>query len=239
MNRIVKSLWIGEALTNNEILCIKSFLYHSHEFHLYAYSQTENLPSGVTLKDANDILPKKSLFRDSAGSFASFADWFRLKMLYELGGWWVDMDVICLRPFAISEPYCISSERKFGAEGLLVNNTCIKFPAKSIHLSYFISMIEKKINAKDEIEWGEVGIDLFRKNCVAGTELFNYVKDPLVFCPIDCFNLSELICKCDYHPSPKSLSIHLWNKIWDNACLDKNAIYHPLSIYEQLKLRYW
>ncbi len=239
MNKIVKSLWIGNQLSNNEILCIKSFLYHKHEFHLYAYNEIKNLPNGVKLMDANTILSESLLFKDSAGTYASFADWFRLKLLYELGGWWVDMDLICLQPFNIEQEYCISSEREFETNQKSINNTCMKFPEKSSHLEQIIKIVDDKIKANNEIQWGEIGVYLFRSCFTEGTELYGYVNDAEVFCPVNYFSISELICKCDFSPSYRSLSIHLWNEIWRRGCLDKNAIYHPESIYEQLKLKYF
>jgi len=38
--------------------------------------------------------------------------------------------------------------------------------------------------------------------------------------------------------SPATLAIHLWNEIWRRGNLNKNATYHPGSIYEKLKKKY-
>ena len=58
-NKIVKSLWIGGALTNLERMCINSFIKNGHEFHLYIYDNVEGIPLGATVKDGNDIIDQK------------------------------------------------------------------------------------------------------------------------------------------------------------------------------------
>ena len=55
------------------------------------------------LMDANQIIPEKDIFTAHGGSYAIFSDWFRWSLLYEKGNFWVDMDVICLKPFVFNE----------------------------------------------------------------------------------------------------------------------------------------
>jgi hypothetical protein len=74
-NKIIQSLWIGDTLSNNELLCLRSFIYHHHEFHLYAYNEIPGVPDGIKIKDANTIIPADHLFKDTFGTYASFADW--------------------------------------------------------------------------------------------------------------------------------------------------------------------
>ncbi len=78
------------------VLCIKSFLDHGHTFQLFTYRNYDNIPAGTLVRDARDILPEEAIFHDSHNSLAPFSDWFRMKFLSQEGGFWVDMDVICL-----------------------------------------------------------------------------------------------------------------------------------------------
>lgn len=95
---LVTSLWVGEKLPPVSRLCIKSFLDYGHDFQLFCYKEYEDLPTGLKLRDAREILPEEEIFRDTShSSFAAFADWFRMKFLSEEGGFWVDMDVVCLK----------------------------------------------------------------------------------------------------------------------------------------------
>jgi hypothetical protein len=104
-NKIVHGLWVGSELSALELLSIKSFLFHGHEFHLWLYESIQTpLPDGVIVQDANKILAKKHVFRyknksnfgHGKGSLAGFSDIFRYKLLYDKGGWWADMDITCL-----------------------------------------------------------------------------------------------------------------------------------------------
>ncbi len=99
MRHIIQGLWIGDCLSEIERLCIKSFLYHGHEFHLYCYDDIENIPVGATVHNADDILPKSQIYRSKNGGLSSFSDYFRWLLLKKKGGMWVDMDVICLKKF--------------------------------------------------------------------------------------------------------------------------------------------
>ena len=121
-NRIVHGLWIGTRLSNLELLTLKSFVRHGHEFHLWLYNELENeLPAGVVAEDASRIIPRRAIFRKKniddecgvgRGSYSSpFSDLFRYKLLYEHGGYWVDMDVTCLRPFNFKTPYLFRTHR--------------------------------------------------------------------------------------------------------------------------------
>lgn len=231
----IQSLWIGKTLSNNERLCLHSFIHHGNEFHLYVYDEIPDIPEGVMVKDANAIIPASRIFRDNAYTYASFADWFRLKMLYELGGWWVDMDVVCLQPFKISDPYCISSEWNYKMTATEVNNTCLKCPPGAQYIGALLQMVEEKVHSGDPVKWGDVGVYLFRQKAEQYEELTKYCREPEAFCPLPYFDLSTLICPGNYHPASNTMAIHLWNEIWRRGNLDKNARYHPESVYEKLK----
>src|SRR5690242_14854394 len=128
-NRIVNALWIGNKLSKLELLTISSFIANGHDFHLWTYSDIVTpLPSRVTIRRADDILPRRAVFRSIGagletgvgnGSFAAFSDLFRYKLLYETGGYWTDMDMTCLKSLDFSEPYVFRSHR-VGVVGNLV-----------------------------------------------------------------------------------------------------------------------
>ena len=82
-----------------EQLSIASFLRHGHEFHLYTYGDVSGIPDGTQVRDANEIVPEKDVFIYRNGNYAIFADWFRWALLFEKGNYWVDTDVVCLKPF--------------------------------------------------------------------------------------------------------------------------------------------
>ncbi|WP_293928011.1 glycosyltransferase [Sphingobacterium sp. UBA6320] len=238
MHNKIQSLWIGNNLSNNETLCLKSYLAHNKNFYLYTYEQIQNVPTGVTILDANSIIKESEVFKDSAGSYASFADWFRAKMLYINGGWWVDMDSVCLQKFDFTQDYCISSERSRISGQQNINNGFLKFPAGDKVIERLLLNIERRISENEIIEWGTLGIFLFNRIINLYPELFQYIAKPEVFCPLDHFDLSSLICKSEVEFTRETYTVHLWNEIWKRGELSKNCTYHPESVYERLKEKY-
>jgi hypothetical protein len=60
--------------------------------------------------DAATVLPADWKFLDSRGTFARFSNSFRYELLLEHGVWWVDTDVVCLRPFDLERQFVFMTE---------------------------------------------------------------------------------------------------------------------------------
>src|SRR5438552_1322014 len=157
---VVQSLWIGPKLSSMEKLCIQSFLKHGHPFHLYVYDHVEGVPEQAKVCDANEIVPSSRIFFYSKhNSCAGFANMFRYKLLLERGGWWVDTDVVCLRPFDFPEEYVFSSELSAGRE--IVNCGAIKAPKGSEAMTHAWSICQAK--QPNKLVWGETGPRLMKE----------------------------------------------------------------------------
>lgn len=123
--KTVHGLWIGNALSPIEQLCVASFIANGYEFQLWCYESVANVPTGCVFKNANEIISKEDVFcyknESSIGvgkdSYAGFSDVFRYKLLYELGGLWVDMDVTCIAPIIVKNDYLFRFHHKLGAVG--------------------------------------------------------------------------------------------------------------------------
>lgn len=233
MNKIIQSLWIGDRLSNLEQLCITSYLKNGHEFHLYTYGNVHNIPLGTVVKDANEIISSNEIFQDSHGGVAAFSDWFRYKLLYKLGGWWVDMDSVCLKFFDIEEEYCFSTEGD--QEQYEITTGFIKAPPKAEFLEDLLEFIDKRRNRP--VLWGEFGPSLLRL-ALQNYESKKYICPPETFCPIYWSDTYKLITKQDYVFLDSTYAVHFWNEVWRYGYLNKDAIYHPDSIYEVLKRLY-
>ena len=125
-NRIVQGLWVGGRLSALERLCIRSFCAHGHEFHLYHYDELHNVPrvDGLRLANGEEILPRTAIFRYYRDSLAGFADRFRWELMNQKGGWYADMDTVCLRPLDFAAQTVMGRE----AEGGKINSALMKFP---------------------------------------------------------------------------------------------------------------
>ncbi|WYL93973.1 MAG: glycosyltransferase [Gloeotrichia echinulata IR180] len=262
-NKIIQGLWIGGELSIMEQLSINSFIKSGHEYHLYVYSDVKNIPKNTVIKDGNQILPSERIFTHKSGwgkgSYAGFADLFRYHLLKKIGGWWVDTDVICLKPFDFELDFVISSSYE-GKWGALANNCVLKLP-KFSNLANNICEIS---NSKEpgDLGYGEIGPLLLQK-VVKELEYQEYIVSHEAFCPITWRAVDKIV----YSPekitikkavkavkdlirpiiipetSPgkittKSYAVHLWNEIWRQNNLDKNANYDKSCLYERLKTKY-
>ncbi|MGK3945425.1 glycosyltransferase, partial [Streptomyces caeruleatus] len=91
--------WVGPPLSAYEILSLKSFLSAGARVILYAYDKSLAVPDGVELRDAAEVLPLDIFNRYNSGNakaWARHSDLFRYVMLEKFGGWYADLDIVCL-----------------------------------------------------------------------------------------------------------------------------------------------
>ncbi|HEU5240270.1 MAG TPA: glycosyltransferase [Pyrinomonadaceae bacterium] len=235
MNEVIQGLWIGPELSLMEQLSIGSFLKNGHEYHLYTYDDLGNVPAGTVLKDANEILPRAQIFQYThQPSYAGFSNFFRYKLLLERGGWWVDSDVVCVRPFDFPDEFVLASERCDGRE--VVTSGIIKAPSGSQAMAYAWNICQSKEPA--QLMWGETGPKLLAE--VAGQfSLHSYVKSHETFCPLGYDQWREILePDTDESLFEASYSVHLWNEMWRAAGQNKNGSYDSKCPYERLKRQY-
>jgi hypothetical protein len=242
VNQAIQSLWIGDTLSVLERLSIASFLKNGHEYHLYCYDPSiKNIPLGTVLKDANEILPFEKIFRygEAAGagknSFAGFSNFFRYKLLLEKGGYWVDTDVVCLKPFDFKEEYVFSSELWDEGKRIVISSCLLKAPPGSDFLQKCWNACEKA--DPHQLKWGQTGPNLVTslvKECNLGSFVKNYDR----FCPIPFFELFKFIDPVLDDYMGNCYAVHFWNEEWRRRHWDKNATFASTSLYEQLKLKY-
>jgi len=255
----IQSLWIGESLSNVEQLCIRSFLDNGHPFILYTYSHIKNLPDGVTIEDANQILPANTIFTYKEGwgkgSYAGFADLFRFTLLQKKGGWWVDTDVICLKPFEFSSDLIICSSYE-GQWESCPNSCILKIPKDHFFVNHILNEVYKK--DIENINFGAIGPSLIQQ-AVADLKLEYAVVPYYYFNPVSWSNVSDIIlgnltlknkikeiCRPFFKPHTlpgrklhkDSFAIHLWNEVWRQSNFEKNATYSKFSTFEKLKKKY-
>ena len=173
-NNIINFFWIGKNLNKNGILTLKSFLDHGHDVHLWTYDKTiSNMIDGVVLKDANEILNSSRVFAYNGrgdclkGTYGGFSDIFRYYLINNIGGWYCDMDVTCLKNFSDipDQDYILRPH---------VATTCVanifKGKKDSDFLKYCIEQTEKVIDENNAI-WIKP-LDIL-KDCVLR---FNFQK---------------------------------------------------------------
>lgn len=238
-NNTIQSLWIGDTLNDIEQLTIRSFLAHGHDFHLYVYNKDiKGCPEGAVLKDANEILPASAVYKDVAGKLTSFANWFRYHLLFKRGGWWVDMDVVCLKKFDFLQDYCFTTEVTFDASSnpvIIANNAIMKSPPKAPYLSDMLAYMEEV--HLPSADWGRFG-SIFLDRCLKLYDSSEYIHPPHVFCKINWHEIDKFFEDNPTITFENSYAIHLWNNMWARKGYMKNLSYGENSIIEKLKRKY-
>ena len=246
---VIQSLWIGSSLSAMEQLCIYSFLSNGHPFHLYTYGDVKNIPEGTIVKDASKIIGPDKIFKyKNLDTYAGFSNVFRYKLLLEKGSYWVDTDIVCLRPFDDNSDYLFAKskrEKKAGepSEPFWMESCVIKSPVDSAVMNYCYE--ESRDRNPNDLKFGEIGPFLL-ESAIKKYKLEEHIAKAETFCPVAHTNWKRLIngqhiislieeARMILH---RSKGLHLWNEMWRQGRIDKNAKFPENCIYEKLKRRY-
>jgi hypothetical protein len=235
-DRVIRGLWIGTELSVMERLSIASFLANGHQFHLFVYSDVKNIPAGTTVRDGEEILPASAIFRyKDSGSYAGFSNFFRYELLWKHGGWWVDLDTICLRPFRFEADYVIGSEPVSDGGSHPISGV-LKAPAQSPVMQYLTETCRGK--NPDTLIWGETGPKLVAE-AIRRFSLEGYAQTTDTFCPLGWYEWDKALDPTfSLSLETPARAVHLWNEMWRSHAKDKDAVYHPDCLYESLKAKY-
>ena len=152
----VNAFYEGDKISKLELLTVESFLQNNHSFNLFTYNNSigRYLPGDVNILNASDILDKDRVFVYDGlgdcveGSISGFSDIFRYYLLYKIGGWYVDMDITCLKNFSeISDDIVI---RPHGSMKAVAN--ILKMPKGFEPLGKLIHVTEEQID-KNNDDW--------------------------------------------------------------------------------------
>lgn len=228
-NKIVNSLWIGTVLSKIELLTIHSFLAAGHSFKLWTYEPIETpLPIGVEICDANTIVSNDKVFAykntnafgHGKGSVAGFSDIFRYKLLYDHGGWWVDMDVTCLKPLNFDAPYFFRNHHHLEVVG-----NVMKCPAKS---ELMLRCYEEAIQTIDEhnTDWHkpiEI-LNRFIEILDLKKHIVKEVSNP------DHWDITSKYILDKGEVPPIWFFIHWQNEEWRSRKIDRTVFYYRSSL---------
>jgi hypothetical protein len=229
---IFQSLWIGNRLSSMEVLSIESFLRFGYEYQLYCYDEIANVPRGAKVCDAREILPATEIFYHQGsfanGSPACFSDMWRYKLLLERGGWWVDTDVVCVRPFQFAGEHVIGHQRDGGQRCL--NNAVIRAPARSPLAKYCYEACQSI--DRETIQWGATGPKLVQA-AVLALGMGDCIEPPEAFYEIDYSDIGRLFSDCQL--PEETYGVHLWQAIWKDYGIDLEGPFPTDCLYERMR----
>lgn len=235
MRDTIQSLWIGDRLSALEQLSIKSFQWHGHPYELYTYGPVQGIPANVTIRDANTILPSHRITRTVGvsgvpGSLAPFADMFRYKLLAMRGGWWVDTDFICMKPFEFDAPYV------FVGDDIGVTSALMKVPQPNDPFITWVYEETEKVFSTN-VPWGVTGnIPGFGANKFG---LMKYHLEAPLFFPINEQALfAPALSEENQDRIETAYSVHCFNELLRISGFNKDGQYSASSLYERMLRKY-
>ena len=214
--QIVRTFWHGPPLDPYRLLCLRSFVAQGHRVELFTYSEGLSLPDWIVQRNANDIWPTDRVLRYQSGAGlgnpALHANLFRLALLQRLGGWWIDADVILLRPDLPDDVYFFARE-----DEPYFNNAVIKFPPRHALLA---EAIEYCRAIGETAIWSQTGSRLLT-DLVRKYDLTRYGRPGEATCPVPWFDIEALFdpgrCVEVRQRSAKSVFLHLCKQMWHRS----------------------
>ena len=244
MNTVINSFFYGSKLNLLERLTIHSFLANNFQFNLYTYNKkcTDIKDNNFNIIDANEIVDNSKFFTYVGrgdcpkNSVGGFSDIFRFNLLTKTIGWYVDMDVTCLKSFDdLQDTIVFKPSKNFGAVANVIKCNDSGFN-KSVLNDY-----NAQININND-SWC-LPLEIFYNN-INKYNYLNKIVDKNVFGDDSHSDLLEILEKNVYELSSlPSHAIHwcntacttsIWNKRlkidWDNPS--------PVSLYYTLLKKY-
>ncbi|WP_228747737.1 glycosyltransferase [Bradyrhizobium sp. BR 10289] len=217
---------------------LKSFVKLGHRVELFTYDFSKlDVPDWIVRRDASEIWPSDRVLtykKDiGAGSFALHSNLFRYALLYKMGGWWTDLDVILLRDTIPQTDFFFTMET---ADPTRATFSVIKFPAGHPAMS---EARDQCISAGERPFYGETGADLFSR-VVQKYELTDFAHPMQSAYPISALDVSRLFDPGEREPLQQqcanSCFLHLFNETWRRAGIP-NELGPPVgSLVERLLL---
>ena len=211
---IVNGFWHGLKLGELEKLCINSWIKNGYEFHLWVYDLDIKVSENVVIENANHIVDLREYFTydegHSKGTPIAFSNLFRAELLYQRGGLYVDLDVLCLKPYHFNKRFVFSEQVDSGWDYHVA--TCILYSENQGEELFkdWIDWIIAKRNNWSSTTHGDLGPNLITP-LIISRDLKEYVLPKHYFCPIDWQSYKEI-----FTYDGDSYGIHLFSSVWDD-----------------------
>jgi hypothetical protein len=253
----VAALWIGGPLSFLEQLCLISFVHAGQSVKLYTYEGVPNVPPGVEVGDANDILPQSGYMKHTkTGSPALHSDVFRYHLLAKCDRTiWADTDAYCVKPFTTPNGHFYGWESKKHVNGgvlgfpkdsetlrLLLEHTSDEATIPTWYGDDYTRELEEKkaagtpVLASDQ-PWGVWGPHAITHYLKVTGEI-KYALPQVALYPI-LFKERRLILRPNWDSSevitPETFSIHFYGRRMRRRIVTaENGIPRPRSLFGQL-----
>ncbi|EKS41892.1 hypothetical protein HMPREF9695_00984 [Afipia broomeae ATCC 49717] len=223
----VHTFWTGPDLSYYEDLSLRSAVSAGARVLLYTYNKTLNVPEGVELADAREVLSGPLYqfhHKDGDLSLALHSDLFRYLAIQKFGGWYMDLDIVVLKAALPDDKIYLAYQ-----EDGIVNAAVMKFPAGSPIMTAAIDEAMRLLpvagTAAPGADHGIVGPKLITR---LSTE---YAIDHLIRPKVSAYEIhpNEVLmffdpaqCEAALARLASSDFVHLWNDLWRALRIPKN-----------------
>lgn len=208
--QVLQTFWHGEAIGPYQLLCLRSFVDRGHQVEVFSYDPF-HLPGWLERRNAAEILPRDKILRPIGDTLGIHSNLFRYALLHQRGGWWIDPDVLLLRPNLPRDDVFFAGPDVFG----LTSTALLKFPRGHAVVK---AGLETTLSLADaDADWGASGAmlltellrqhglgEVFHRRAPLGPVSWFDVPD--LFDPAQCDRLERL---CQSEPF-----LHLHADVW-------------------------
>jgi hypothetical protein len=233
-----RAFWHGSALGPYHLASLRSFVDRGHQVELFTYDDKIAIPDWIARRDANEVWPTDHIMHyrtePGRGSPSLHSNLFRYVMLHQLGGWWIDLDVILLAdrlpPNAIF--FAVENAPHFGT-------AIMKFPKGHALLG---EAIERCVAVKEaDAVFSETGPLLF-SSLVVKYGLTPLAQPTMSTFPIlgsDVLALFDPARRDELERRSRTASfIHLYNELWRRSGIPRCLAPPRGSFLDALITRY-
>lgn len=231
----IHCFWSGAPLGPMSYLSLQSMVRLGHPVTLYTYDSIGEMqarvPTGVVLVDAESVVPRTIYNHAVATSeIRYFSDIFRYAALYEYGGWWLDTDIVLVKPLNFEAAHVFSSQWSGVENGHVCVGDVMRAPKGSRHMANLYRMSLQRLFNEKRLEYGAVGPLLLSEYLVLSgdKELLSSILPPTHFNAID-WREAELLASdnrsgFEILSDPRVTGVHLWGKMWAEKGLRFDAV---------------
>jgi hypothetical protein len=212
----IRTFWHGEAINPYQLMCLKSFAAAGHRIEVYSYGRDLNVPDWIHVEDAAAVISRERILKplNEEGALAIHANLFRYVLLHSRGGWWIDPDVMLLKPDLPAGDVVFASADVFAR----IPTGILKFPAGHGLLTEALAETERLSGSFEG--WEESGSALLTA-LAARHGLNGKIRQSASLGPVSWFDVADLFNpdraeklnrKCnDFHFA------HLHDDVWRRA----------------------
>jgi hypothetical protein len=221
------TFWTGE-LDPISYSCLASFPHLGMQLRLYSYDCDMEVPDGVSLRDAREIVDTPGLMDrfivDGRPSASKFSNYFRYVMIQKTGLCWVDCDVLALRKVDFFSESSLFARQKDGPGFKQLNGAVLRFSPDHPML---IELIDRaRAGADVSTGWGVLGPTLITE-MAQKHGIFHLARPKEDFYPIRGREFWKPLLTAYRKDTERAIQgatfLHLWHEMYRKSGYQKDV----------------